>query len=90
MKKVNVRDVIFYVLLLALLLWTISTLSGMNGSARVQYSDVVSLFEQGDVYSFTIDGDRTLHLTLRDEYNGSTSVSYRLGDLNLFLPTWAS
>ena len=46
MKKVNVRDVIFYVLLLALLLWTISTLSGMNGSARVQYSDVVSLFEQ--------------------------------------------
>ena len=84
MKKVNVRDVIFYVLLLALLLWTISTLSGMNGSARVQYSDVVSLFEQGDVYSFTIDGDRTLHLTLRDEYNGSTSVSYRLGDLNLF------
>ena len=77
MKKVNVRDVIFYVLLLALLLWTISTLSGMNGSARVQYSDVVSLFEQGDVYSFTIDGDRTLHLTLRDEYNGSTSVSRR-------------
>ena len=39
MRKINFRDVVFYALLLTLLLWVVTSLSGVGNANRLAYSE---------------------------------------------------
>ena len=84
MKKINFRDVVFYLLLLAILLWAVGTLSGLGASGGLDYSDVKALFQQQEVASFTVNGDGLLTMRLRGNGGEGTVETYRLPDLQLF------
>ena len=86
MRKINVRDVVFYVLLLTLLLWVVTSLSGVGSASRLAYSEAKSLFYRQDVVSFTVDGGGVMTMHLRTDHGYGTTATCRLPDLNLF---WA-
>ena len=54
-----------------------------NQPEKLEYSEVVQLFEQEKVTSFTIS-DTTLTMHLREEVNGSKTAVYELYDFDLF------
>ncbi len=72
MKKRNPISIIFYLGLLALVLWMVFGLFSKPGN-DIAYSEVVGLFENEQVSSFVI-ADDTIYLELRAPYNGETSV----------------
>ena len=78
MKKRKVFSTIAYLLILGVL---ISLLIGWFTGPRdkLAYSQVVSLFTQEQVKSFTLDGS-TLKLQLHSAYNGKTELSTTLSD----------
>ncbi len=78
------RDLGFYILILVLLLSVVYLLTGRDSnSADLVYSDVIRLFQTGQVESFVVEGD-TLYLSLRTEFEGSKLAVYPLYDLGLF------
>ena len=85
MKKFSMRDVIFYVTLLLILLATFYGLQGMNQADGPVYSEVRQLFEQQRVKSFSISGDSTITLTLWEALpDGSYTMTYRLPSFEFF------
>ncbi len=79
------RDIGFYILILVILLSVVYLLTGPSHSATndLVYSEVVSLFEAGQVKSFVVEGD-TLYLSLHGEYKGSEFATHEIYDLGLF------
>jgi len=55
--KNNLRGVGFYILVIVILVATLAVLYGNNPSQQMYYSDVIDLFKQEKVESFTIDGN---------------------------------
>jgi cell division protease FtsH len=55
--KNNLRGVGFYILVIVILVATLAVLYGNNTSKQMYYSDVIDLFKQEKVESFTIDGN---------------------------------
>lgn len=51
---------------------------------RLDYSQVRQLFLQEQVDSFSIDSSLNLSMTLKEEYNGLSTVNYKLYDFQLF------
>ena len=84
MKKLNLRDLVFYFLILCLLLWTVSTLANMNSGPQATYADVRGLFLNGQVAAFDLDGSDKLVLQLREEFNGAASLTYQKIDRERF------
>ena len=84
-KNRNPRDIGFYVLILIILISTIYllTMQDSTSSVTVDYSEVRRLFEQEQVESFVLE-DTTLTMTLREEYNGSTTAVHELFDVAIF------
>ncbi len=84
-KNRNPRDIGFYVLILIILISTIYllTMQDSTSSVTVDYSEVRRLFEQEQVESFVLE-DTTLTMTLREEYNGSTTAVHELYDVAIF------
>ena len=84
-NKKRSRDLGFYALILIILLATVFSLtSGSDLPPAVKYSDVVDLFEQEKVESFTTDGNNNLILNLREDFNGSKTVTYKMYSFNVF------
>jgi len=86
LKKPNRRrDLGFYILILVVLLSVVYLLvnPGSGSTPELVYSEVVSLFEAGQVESFVVEGD-VLYLSLRTEYEGSKFATHELFDLGLF------
>ena len=80
----NNRKPIVIVLYLALLALAFSLILGLFDFGNdLNYSEVVSLLEDGKVKSFVVD-DGTITLTLYEEYKGKTKVSAELADVDLF------
>ncbi len=82
-KRNRARDIGFYVLILVILVSTIYLLTNQGSSPDMQYSEVVSLFENEQVDSFEVSGD-TLVMSLKEPVNGSKTVTYELYDFTVF------
>ena len=78
MKNRKSIPLIIYLVILAVVFTSVSGLFSQSANA-VPYSQVVSLFRQEQVQSFTVRGD-TLTLRLHAPYNGETSLSTTLAD----------
>ena len=82
MKKRNSFSIILYLGILALVCWLLISLFTGVGN-EVAYSEVVQLFENEQVKSFTVAKD-VIYLKLHTPYDGKTSVTTGLGDSDLF------
>ena len=78
MKKRNPISVILYLGILALLLWAIFSMFSQAGN-DVPYSDVVELFHNEQVRSFTV-ANGNIYLELHTPYQGQTSIVTGLAD----------
>jgi cell division protease FtsH len=74
----------FYALILIILLATVFTMtSPAEAGPELVYSDVVELFENEQVKSFTTDGNSII-LNLREPFKGSETINYSIRDLSIF------
>ena len=76
MKRRNIFPLILYALILVLLFsWVLGVFS--SGTDDLSYSQVVELFENGQVKSFTVQ-EQQIELNLHDAYDGKTRLVCRL------------
>lgn len=82
MKKRSFIPVLVYLVVLVLLF---SWMTGVFGSGTddLSYSQVVQLFRQEQVKSFTVQ-DQQIKLTLHEAYNGKTKLTCKLADVEIF------
>lgn len=80
MKKISLRDVAFYGLILMILVGTLWTLQNMNATAAPSYAQVRRELEQQNVERLVVDKNNNLTLFLKD----GTTLSYKLYSLELF------
>ena len=80
MKKISLRDVAFYALILLILVGTLWTLQNMSSPSSPTYSDVRRQLEQQNVQSLTVDENNNLTMELKD---GSV-LTYQLYSLEVF------
>ena len=71
-------------LIILLLVGTIYAMTRTNTAVTLHYSEVLELFEDSKVKSFSIDTDGNLTMELREEYKGRTTFTYRVGMLSVF------
>lgn len=82
MKNRKTVALILYVVLLVLLFSWISGLFGRSANA-VPYSELMKLFENGQVRGFVVQED-TISLELKEPYHNKTTISTRLADAEGF------
>lgn len=78
----RILPLLIYVAVLLLLFGWISGAFGF-GSNDLAYSEIVELFQQEQVKSFTVHGDE-IQLDLHEPYKGKTRLTAGLGDTELF------
>ena len=78
------RQLGFYAIILLILLATIFYMTSGPSATVVKYSEVRDLFMQEKVESFVVTGNE-LVLTLREEYEGSTTVTYEMLNYTIFI-----
>ena len=84
MKNQRSANAITFIFLGVVMLLCAAYLWRSNSTVEpLQYSEVVQLFEQEQVKSFTVS-DQTLTMKLRSEIRGSTTAVYELYDFDLF------
>ena len=86
MKK-NVKQILFYVVLIAAVIVICALLFRENGE-KMKYSDVVEAFKTESVESFEIDKNNNLNMTFKEgskfEKDYGKEVTYRLANLSIF------
>ena len=82
MKKRSIIPILIYIVVLSLLF---SWMTGSFGGATddLSYSQIVQLFRQEQVKSFTVE-DQTICLVLHQAYNGKTKLICPLADADSF------
>ena len=78
MKKRKSFSIIIYIAVLVIAFSWIMTLFGGMGN-DLSYSQIVSLFKDEQVRSFTVDGNE-IHIVLRNPYNGKTELVAQIAD----------
>ncbi len=78
--KNNIKVIIFYIVLIALILSATTWMMGQNEPEKVDYYDVLDCFYKEKVESFIVDKNNNVILTLKDNSN----VTYKLPDLSIF------
>lgn len=82
MKKRSILSVLFYLILLVVIFSLVTNwFSGLDSG--VSYSEMVNLFQNRQVKSFTVSGD-TIYLELHEPYDGDKSVKADLGSTEAF------
>ena len=82
-KQPKLRPIIFYALILCILLFCMVELFSTKDSVELKYSEVLSLFQNEQVKSFTTR-DNVLHMELKSAYQGKTELDYALPDFSVF------
>ena len=77
MKRFSPRDLTLYLLVIVLMLFAVTSLQQMNQADGPTYSDIRALFVQEKVSYFELE-DNTLTLTLREEDNKTSTVTYQV------------
>ncbi len=94
-KKSNLRHILFYVFLIVAVVLICASLFRSAGPEKMEYSDVVAAFKQGEVRDFEIDKNNVITMTFNadSEYakfkvsenkDGTVNVQYRLASLSIF------
>ena len=83
-EKNKARQIGFYLLIALLLAGTIYAMTKPAMTENLHYSEVLELFEDAKVKSFSIDSDGNLTMELREEYKGHTTYTYRVGMMSVF------
>jgi cell division protease FtsH len=90
MKK-NSKAIIFYIALIAVFILASGFLIDQNNADKQTYSDVVEMFEEEKVKSFTVKSDNTIVIKTHEVLNtdgslkeDSKEISFRFRDLSLF------
>ena len=73
--KNKTRQLLFYVLIALLLVGSIYAMTKNEKAGSLKYSEVISLFEQKQVKSFSMDSDGNLTMQLRAAYKGSDTYT---------------
>ncbi len=84
MKKISLRDILFYSLILVILLGTIWTFQNMNTQDKLSYADVRVILEQEKAETVTVDKENILHIKLWQPMDGKSEVTYHLYSFQLF------
>ena len=67
MKKTNIKTIVLYIVLIAVVIFAASTLlSSMNAANKLSYSEIIELFEKDEVKEFTVDETGKLTITKTD------------------------
>ena len=82
-RKISLRDLFFYVMLVVVLVATVYLLQGVNEGRSIVYSEVHDLFRREMVTEVLVK-DEKLILSLREKYNGASTVTYALYDFDKF------
>jgi cell division protease FtsH len=83
LKHFSKRDIVLYLLVGVLIVFTVITLKNIGSGDELTYSKVRTLFIQEQVDSFVIK-DNTITLTLKEPLNNASTVIYQLYDVQLF------
>jgi cell division protease FtsH len=82
-KQVKVANLILLALVVVVLLISFSYLTRDDDQEAITYSDVVALFRDEQVDSFTVK-DELLTMNLKSPYNGQSVVTYELANFSVF------
>jgi len=78
LKKRKVFSTLFYIVVVALLLyWVVNLVTGPND--KLTYSQVVEQFQKENVKSFTLEGEK-LKMQLKAPFDGKTEIYTKLSD----------
>ena len=81
MKKRNIRTPLLYIALILVVIFAASTLlSGINEAEKLKYSEIIELFEKGEVKEFKVESNGRLTLVKLD----GTKISRVLLDFYTF------
>ena len=83
LKRFSARDLIFYLLAILVMVFTLNAVQQMNEPDDPTYNEIRLLFEQEKVESVTFPDEHTLELHLREKVKslGDTdTVRYRIYD----------
>ena len=83
LRRPHIRDLFFYGIILLIMAVTVVALYSHEEGMAFTYSDMRQLFEQEKVESFVVQNN-TITLNLKEAYDGETSISYKLRDVNMF------
>ena len=78
--KSNLKIILFYLVLIAVIIFFVAQVFTTTQADKLVYSDIVSYFEQEQVSSFVVDEDYLLTMKLKD----GGEVSYQLKSLTIF------
>jgi cell division protease FtsH len=78
--KSNLKIILFYLVLIAVIIFFVAQVFTTTQADKLVYSDIVSYFEQEQVSSFVVDEDYLLTMKLKDD----SEVSYQLKSLTIF------
>ncbi len=79
------RQIGFYAIILVILLASVYTMLNPTKSAgELKYSEIVTLFQQEKVKSFSLDTDGNLILNLREDYKGYDTYSVSVASFSVF------
>ena len=82
MKKPRLLTPVLYLIILVLVFSVITAIFG-NHVDNLSYSQVIGLFHEEKVKSFTVE-ENTIYLVLHEEYDGKTKLTCRLADPESF------
>ena len=84
-KKSNLRVAIFYLVLFGVILFATSSLLGNTAKNDPVYSEIVTMFKNGEIKSFQIDeGGKLTYVPYPAKGEQETEISYRLLDYSIF------
>ena len=78
--KNNFKIVLFYVCLIAVIIVAVAYLFSSTQTAKLQYSDIITYFQEEKVESFVVDEDYLLTMKMKD----GSQLSYKLKSLSIF------
>ena len=101
MKKGNLKVIIFYIVLIAIIFIAVFAMLGApSGKDEVMFSDIVNYFEEDRVKSFEISNDNVITLVIYKSdkvgvlepsdvvFAETENVSYKLRDIEIFINTF--
>ena len=85
MKKISLRDIVFYVLIFAVLISVVTALQGTGKQNQATYADLRALFEQEQVIYFEAEEDEVaLILRELDENGKNKTAIYPIASFDVF------
>ena len=85
MKKF--KSTIFYIAIFAILIVVASFLFSQSSSKAIKYSDLIELFESGQIRSFEINDNTLIYYTWEDNPDASQEAT-KSAEYTLYSPTW--